>query len=389
MGLPKLNQGQYRGVQFGIAASEEENGRRLSVDSLPGRDLAAVQDFGREPRTFNFDAFIVGADYADRAQALVDVCADRSTPGALSLTYVGTVIVRPQSCTRRERSDELRMVRFQLSFVECEVLKRPARKTGGLQSLDLAATAISAAAGDVMANELLTEAVPNGVLTAAGDEVYKAGAALQVIGAVRNSGEKAATLARQANALIRDAQTLVLEPLLLAANLSNAIEQVAAALGNSLASLKAYEDLALLVPEIHVDQFSKTNSKLVADATHFAAIAGWARAAARVDWPSYEEAVEARRKIEADLDAHEGDVSDSIYSAIAELRARLALQVPPADKKLPHLRELVLANSRSAITVAYRLYDDVRRDQEIVERNHVKHPSFLSPAFPLQVLIDA
>jgi prophage DNA circulation protein len=376
-------------VLFGIAASEEENGRRLSVDPLPGRDLAVVQDFGREPRTFTFEAFIVGPGYADRAQALVDVCADRNTPGALSLTYIGTVVVRPKACIRRERSDELGMVRFQLSFVECEVLKRPARKTSGLQSLDTAAAAVSKAAGDAVETGLLNEGVPNGVLTAAGDEVAKAGAALQVIGAVRDSGDKAASLLRQANALIRDAQALVLEPLLLAANLSNAIEQVAAALGNALASLKAYEDLATLVPDVHVDQFSKTNSKLVSDATHFAAVAGWARAAARVDWPSYEEAVEARRKIEADLDVHEGDVSDPIFMAICELRARLALQVPPADKKLPHLRELVLPCSRSAITVAYRLYDDVRRDQEIVDRNHVKHPSFLSPAYPLQVLIDA
>lgn len=389
MAIPTLRSANYRGVPFGVRASEDTTGRRLQEDEIPGRDTPIVRDFGRRGRVLTFDAFVVGADYLERAERLVDVCAERDTPGRLSLPYMQSTVVRPRECLRRESADDRGVARFQLTFVEVERLPAPTVRTGGQQALDAAATAVAAAAETVMVEDLTVTGVPNGVLTAAGDEVARAGAALQAIGAVRSATERAVTLARNAAQLVRDAQQLVLEPIMLGALLSESVEMVAATIGDAAASLNAYRDLASLVPRVHKDYLSTRNAKLVGDLTHFAAIAGWARAAGRVQWATYEDAVTARRRIEDDLDLVSGSIDDRVFASLAELRARLALQVPPPDRKLPHLRTLTLEHRTSAVLLAYRLYDDTTRAGEIVARNRIRHPSFLPVRVPLQVLTNA
>lgn len=389
MASPLLRPANYRGVSFGVEQSEDRTGRRLSVDPIPGRDLPSSEDFGADVRQISFEAFVVGPDYLERAERLVEVCAERSTPGRLSLPYMQATVVRPRSCVRRESRSELRMARFQLVFVVVDRVPAPVRAPSSVQALDGASRVLAAAAGTALADGLAAEGVPNGVLTAAGDEVAATGVALQALGAARDSAQDGADLARRAAELVRDAQSLVLEPVTLASKLSDAIELVALTSRDALASLHAYRTLAALRPRVFTSYLSTRNARLVNDATRLAALGGWARAAARVAWPAYEDAVAGRRELELELDAIADEVDDLVYDAVLSLRSHLARQVPPPNRKLPHLRAITLPASIPAIVLAARLYDDATRDQEIVTRNRVPHPGFLPAGVPLEVLADA
>lgn len=387
MATPRLRDGSFRGIKFGVRATEDETGRRLSVDSIPGRDLPLVQDFGKGQRTVTFDAFLVGSDYQERALELVDACADRSTPGKLALPYHDNLVVRATRCVRREDVGELGMARFQLSFIEVDLLPTPMRRTGGLQALDRAAAALVDAATDTMAEGLEVSLVPNNVLTAAGDEVGKVGAALQAVGAaVRGAVEDATKLARQAVEFVRDAQALVLEPVHLAAQLSDAFELVLSTAGDAAASLYAYQTLEALRPNVHQTYLQSNNANLVSGAARRCALAGWARAAGRVDWESHEDAVAARLAIEAAIEDQAGQVGDLEFTALQELRARLAQQVPPPGNALPRRRRVILPRTTSSITLAYRMHDDIGRADEIAARNRAVHPGFLPGGVPLEVL---
>jgi prophage DNA circulation protein len=388
MPTPVLRDASYRGVRFFVQAFDDDTGRRLSVDSISGRDLPLVIDFGKEPRTLSFDAFVMGERYLDKALALIDACADRSTPGKLQLPNHQNLIVRPSRCVRRE-GDERGMARFQLSFVEVELLAAPMRRTSGLQALDRAAALVASAGVDAMAETLAVVGVPNNVLTAGGDEVAKIGAALAAVNTAKAAVEKATSLANAAVTFLRDAQALVLEPVALASQLSAAYELVLDTAGDALASLYAYQTLESLRPSQHSAYLQTANADLVSGAGRRCALAGWARAAGRVKWESYEDAIAARRALELAIDDQAGQVSDGEYLALMDLRARLAQQVPPANVNLPRLRRVVLPRATSSITLAYRLYDDTTRAEEIAARNHVKHPAFLPGNVDLQVLTGA
>jgi prophage DNA circulation protein len=386
MPTPTMRDGSYRGVRFFVASTQEDTGRRLSIDSLPGRDLPLVSDFGKQPRTISFDAFVMGSRYLDKALALIDACADRNTPGKLQLPYHENLVVRPVSCIRRETSDEKGMARFSLSFVEVELLPAPLRRTQGLQALDTAANALSQAGVDAMAAGLEVSLVPNNVLTAASDEVAKVGSALGAIGVVRGAVEDASALARNAASMVRDAQALVLEPVALAAQMKASYDLVLVTINDALASLYAYQHLETLRPNGHQTYLQLNNANLVAGAARRAALAGWARAAGRVAWESYEDAVAARTLLEDAIDDQAASVTDAEFVALQELRARLAAQVPPPGSTLPRRRRLVLARATSSIVLAYRIHDDVGRADEIAARNHVPHPGFLPAGVPIEVL---
>lgn len=389
MATPLLRTASFRGVTFGVANSEDRTGRRFSVDSIPGRDLPTSEDFGADVRQITFEAFVVGEDYLERAERLVVACAERSVPGRLSLPYMQATIVRPRSCVRRESVDERRMARFQLVFVVVDRVPAPVRSPSSVQALDGASRVLAAAGGTALAEGLAAEGVPNGVLVAAGDEVAAAGTALQALGVVRDSAQNGADLARRAAELVREAQSLVLEPVTLASKLSDAIELVALTSRDAVASLYAYRTLAALRPRVFASYLSTRNARLVNDAVRLAALGGWARAAARVAWPAYEDALAARRELELALDEIIDEVDDLVYDSALSLRSHLSRQVPPPNRKLPHLRTVTLPASIPAIVLAARLYDDATRDQEIVDRNHVARPGFLPAGVPLEILSDA
>lgn len=385
MPTPRLRQASYRGVVFGVRATEDETSRRLSVDELPGRDLPVVQDWGRGQRILTFDAFTVGADYLDRAAELVGVCAERDTPGKLSLPHFENLVVRPMRCIRRD-SEELGMARFQLQFIEVELLPAPMRRSAGLQGLDAAAALVAQAGAQAMADGLQVAQVPNQVLVAAGDEVAKVGGALQSIGAARDGVQAASSLARKASDLVRDAQVAILEPITLAATLQAAFGLVLDTALDAMASLHAYRNLESLRPVVHTTYLQNTNAALVIGAARRCALAGWARSIARVDWPSYEDAVAARLELEEAMDAQAGEVSDAEYLHLQGLRSRLAQEVPQPGKNLPRRRRIVLARTTSSLVLAYRIHDDVSRAEEIAARNKAKHPAFLPQGVELEVL---
>lgn len=389
MPLPPLQQAVFRRVVFSVASSEDDSGRRVSIDPLPGRDMPITADFGKEPHTFDVEAFVVGPDYIDRARALVEACADREGFGFLLLPEGHGGIVRCLRCRRRHAHDERGHARFQLTFVEGAKELLPLRRTSGTQALKSAADDTTRAGMATMVAGVKTVGVPAAALKSATHEISALGQALSVLGTVSGAAEKATALSQRAQSLIRDAQDLALEPIVLAETMKLAIEGVVDTVGDAIASLNAYRDLEALRPQIHLDYLSNQNALFINGAMRRAALAGWANAAAVVDWPSYDAAIAARDAINAAIDDQSLTAGDDDFSSLQALRSRVSAQVPPPDKKLPRLRTLSLNNSISSLTLAYRLYDDTTRDQEIVDRNRVVHPAFLPANVQLQVLSRA
>ena len=119
----------FRGVEFGVNDTEAPiAGRRLAVHEYPGRDEPFVEDLGRRTKRWEIEAFVVGDEYADARDALIEAC-DMPGPGELVHPYLGSLQVACTACSLVERTREGRMARFTLSFVEAGENQYPSSGT--------------------------------------------------------------------------------------------------------------------------------------------------------------------------------------------------------------------------------------------------------------------
>ena len=81
--------------------------------------------------------------------------------------------------------------------------------------------------------------------------------------------------------------------------------------------------------------------------------------------------------------------SDDVYSALAGLRAATVKDITVRGADRARLVSYTPIDSLPAVVIAYQLYDDASRDDEIVVRNRVRHPGFVPGGAPLEVLSDA
>lgn len=384
----RLRSASFRGIPFQVERLEHDCGRRVQLDMLPGRDVPVSGDLGRLPRDIQIEAFIVGPDYMDGADALEKACNDDPRPGGLLHPTLGLLIVRCLRARRAEDRKELGQARFSLQFVVVQERKTPIRRVGGTQAVDATVSAAADASALVLTAELAVAGVPAPVVNAAVTEVEKVGEFLSGVALARAQVEKGAQLAANAAAMIRQAQTLVLEPANLAALIRESYTLVIETAEDSLQSLDTYRNLAAFRPNSYQAAAVHKNATLVGNLARVLAVGGWASSAARVKWPSYEDALAARRALESELDSLAPEVSDGEFAQLGRLRARLVGSVPPAGQTLPHVRSLTLPAQLPGLVLAYRLYDDLLREAELLARNHVRHPGMFQGLVPIEVLVD-
>ena len=93
--------------------------------SIRDRDEPFVEDLGRRTKKWSIEAFVVGDDYADVRDRLIEAC---DMPGAGELgghPNLGSLQVACTGCGLTERTREGRMARLSLEFVEAGANQYP------------------------------------------------------------------------------------------------------------------------------------------------------------------------------------------------------------------------------------------------------------------------
>lgn len=394
----RLLPASFRGVPFRVEANEGTTGRRSVLHEYPGRDLPFTEDLGRKARGFTLSAYVVGPDYMAARDALLDAL-EQPGPGELVHPSRGTLSVVCTDVRWRESADEGGMARFQLSFAESGRPAYPAVTLDRTFGVGRAADSLAALAKSLFSLAVTVEGVPEFVREALSGEV---GGVMEVLGALGFPGADAAALAefRQlAHDLAADLGLLVTAPNELAGRLADAVAGVRSLFedGTDAAAVRAVTNLAPLAaytPRVAEPATTPNriaageNRQAVADLVSRVALAETARATVARSFESYEQAVAARESLTGAIDAAAATAPDELYDALQALRAEVTEAVPPAEENLPRLASLTLAVTAPGLVVAYGLYDDAGRGEEIARRNRVAHPGFLPAGRPLEVLTD-
>jgi len=187
-----LQDASLRGVPFKVDEDEATFGRRVQVHEYPNRDKPWAEDLGRATRRFSVQAYLIGDDYFEQRNRLIEAI---EKPGSCTLVhpYYGEMTVVVDDAVRISHSqNEGRMCRVSFSFIESGELSFP---TAGLatgqklsSSVSFLDDAISSAFG-AFGMDGMPDFLQDGVLDEAGGMFSTVTSAFQYV----DSGVSAAS----------------------------------------------------------------------------------------------------------------------------------------------------------------------------------------------------
>jgi len=400
-GLERLQPASFRGVAFQVLNVERGVGRRLIVHEYPQRDGPFVEDTGRKAERYRVEAFVLGSDWIDQRDRLQRACR---TPGPSYPFGAGSTLVLPQygrlrvaceDCTCTESSEELRMARFSLLFVEAG--EDPGRLEGRADSAtgtDVQAEATMATAGAELEDGLADAGYPETVREATASSLETFGAALrQARGNLSGATDRIEELEAATTRMLDNAADLATAPADLVTTVVSAITEIRASAVNALEALRVYELLYGLTPALTGGTSGTAvaadgNATLTTSLITAGILAGAAQSAARAAWTSEEEAVGVRDSILAELDRLELTASDGVFRELERLRALVVGSVPRPGEELPRIGTVTLPASLPGLVVGIRLFGDPAEGEVIAERNRLPYPGLLPGATELEVLVS-
>lgn len=418
-----LRPASFRGLAFAVRASRLEGGRATAVHRYPYRDVVWVEDLGQGVQSYTFDAFLVGDDvYAQRdaLKAAID------TPGSATLVHpsLGEIEATAVKFAAGETADRGRVVDLELTFVQspprpifpAASVNTPANTFVQTIAADVAAAsdflarvaravaigadvvnrAIQIAvrwarlASIAVADARLIAASVNGLPNINGGRYAAGGRAMpQPLGVTAATALSALTMAREtahvdiavlAGASIAGfpaaAQQISAD---VRAAASDPADQVRLLAGMAAFSIAAGASSAAIGSAIETAELS------TAALCRRASLTALARAVADYRPSSYDDAVATLNAVAIPLDAEilvAADLGDAAtYQALRLLRTAVTRDLITRGSELPKLMTVRRAMPLPSLTLAYQIYGDAGRSDELIARADPINPCFMPVQF--------
>ncbi len=392
----QLQKASFRKVEFHVSGTDGQLGRRTVLHEYPLRDLPYAEDLGRKSREFTLEAFVIGTDYMAARDALIDAI-EAPGPGELVHPFRGRMNVAITAARISESTDFGGMAKFSLTFVEAGQNLQPAAAVNTVAAVTVAADDAAAVTindfGDIFSVENLPEFVEAGGLA-------NLTTALSDIQAAANGIIKDAVImpefVLQLSGVSATLSSLIRLPATLAGSL---MSQIAALRGIALSPLDAFGALANLfdfgadpvsfpaVPSTTPSRKQQAaNQAAVVSLVKRAALIEASRAASQMEFASYNEAIATRDTLAERLEAEAESSTDAIYATLTDLRIAVIRDITARGADLSRVVQYTPGATLPALVVAHQLYGDASKADEIVARNHIRHPGFVVGGQPLEVL---
>lgn len=437
-----LQDASLRGIAFKVDSDEATFGRRVQVHEYPNRDKPWAEDLGRATRRFNVQAYLIGDDFFEQRNRLIEAI---EKPGSCTLVhpYYGEMTVVVDDAVRVSHSQsEGRMCRVSFSFVESGELSFP---TAGLatgqklsSSVSFLDDAISSAFG-AFGMDGLPDFLQDGVLDEATGMFNTVTSAFQYV----DSGISAASRLMQGDL------SVLLSPPSSGMNFVSRLQTMWRAgsrlSGNAsdlMAMIKGFTGVTVdrgLAPrgvwktDSKTTQSQTTQRNYVAQAVRTTAISKAAytvtdlpqpvarnvtrqqdpQQPARVTHPavsdiqpdtgtdsasassgvtssietgsvvSWDELAEVRDVLNEAIDTEmERVTDDNLYQALVTVRTDVNRDISARLEQIERLTEKTPAQVTPALVLAADWYDSASRASEITARNGIRHPGFV----PVKIL---
>jgi len=404
----------FRGVGFFVATADSSHGRRQAVHETAQRDIPYTEDLGRKSREFGITGYLLGKEYDVAREELIKVC-EQAGPGVLVHPYRGELTVVCRGLTVSESSEEGGMCTLTMTFLEAGEASYPSAKVDSVNAISAKAGEVTEAGKENFVSDFLTKGYPSFVAEAATTQIQGLSDFLSSPEFIVSSDIQAVSdYYDKVKSIGSDAFDLIQKPFEFADQVVDAISSIRSAFGGS-----SFGMLMSLYNQYFSSSDSGssnntpsrqqvvTNTNAVAGLVRQAAISQAAVAAvvtqttedvsnggtkttsSPTKYDSYESAIAVRTELADRLDEEsETTNSDLVYIAVTDLRTAVVQAVPDPEQDLPRLATFSPRQTLPSLVVAYQLYGDASRAEDIVTRNDPRRPGFLTGGQQLEVLAN-
>lgn len=393
----QLRAASFRGVQFFVQSAEGSFGRRVVIHEFPRRKFPFAEDIGLKPREFSLSAFVLGEDYFPARNALLSACQEAG-PGILVHPYLGRILAVCTGVTLKESSTDGGFAEFTLSFVESDALApEPKALADSLGKLAAASAALREYAIEYIDASFSVISEVNAVVELG---VQAVEGVVDDIGKVENAIRGNVLKIAEFSYKLRKLNAKVNQVLAIPGALGVLFVDVYGTLKDALGGNEEAADLFIrLTTPIQTLETQKKipgerptvkravkNAEALDQYRKQVVISYQADILAETAFVSLDDAVEARGKLLEVIEEQKEIVEDDGFQALEDLRIAILESVPASDQALSRIVEIPVESSTPSLVFAYDIYEDLEREQDIVDRNKLVHPGFIAPGSKLKVL---
>lgn len=394
----QLQTASFRDVEFFVDSHETALGRRVQVHEFPQRDKPFAEDLGRKARTITLTAYVIGPSYMAARDKLA-AAIEQPGNGKLIHPYLGEMQCAVTDCRLSESTAEGGKAAFSISLVEAGANLFTTSSESTAATVTARADFTSDKVQSAFAARHNVQGKPAFVAQASGSIFRQALSGIQsAVGLVRGAADQVAELQRDIDTQRRDLTDLIYAPAsaaqALVGNIKALVRGVAETPADALSLARALyrfgAELPTVVPATTSRKAQAANQAELLRLVRLTALAEGARAAARVEFDSYQAATAARDElVDGFSDAMEQvDISDEVYDALRDLRSAVVRDIAARGADLARLVTWSPAATLPSLAIAQQLYADAEREPELVTRNRVRHPLFVAGSAPLEVLVN-
>ncbi|MGJ8619619.1 MAG: DNA circularization protein [Methylophilaceae bacterium] len=391
----QLEPASFRGVPFEVESGEDSFGKRAEVHEYPKRNEPYVEELGSKAKSGTFDAFVIGDNCRDQRDNLL-AALEKDGPGELVHPHYGRISVIFQDVSVRFDRTEGGMYRFTLGFVRAGELKYPSAIASTQSQVAIAADALETAASEGFEEVFSVDGLPSIASESAVNELSNILAILEtgLSAAVLISGDPLGELSEELGAIIQTPLTLAKRVFGLFDKSEAVVTNVSSLTNDHLINfLNINSVISLIGSFTHNTNNTGTptrkaivrNKNALNAVTRQALITQSAGMISQAELPVYDDAVEIKKSLLDVIDDELLLAPDSVYVPLETLRARVNADINARIQNAARIQVIKPTEIQPALVLAYDLYADTSREDEIVTRNKLRHPGFV-PTDDIRVL---
>lgn len=390
----RLRPASFRGIPFFIEVSQYTSGRRVTFHEFPDRDLPFAEDLGRVGRTFRVEGHILGDDYFEQKERIIEA-AEKEGPGELIHPYFGTRFVQCGAFSIDEDTKEGRFAKITFQFFEAGDNRFPKSVEDKQQVLADKVDLAKAAAKGEFDNNFSILGLSGFAVESAQAAVEKAADAFQdATKGLQSTIEGIADLAFNIRNLKADTLTLLQSPGRLSDRLLDSLRLLENALELPEGKLQSKKSLFLFAPNPVVKavltptrQKEQDNLDLLQNFIRRVAIVDAINVAPTVEFASVDEATTERNELRDAIDEQLLTTDDDdVFQTLKDVNAQLVSVLPDVDADLPNVQTITIESTTPALLVAYDQFQNPDAEQDIINRNNIRHPGFILGGTELEVI---
>lgn len=414
----KLQQASYKNTPFEVETMSRSGGKRGTSHEFIDNGVPYFEERGKKTGEFPFEAFVIGEDYLEKRDALIQAIESVGSGELIHPTY-GSIEANCLSFSVTEGiSEGMGWAKFSFTFIKSGGISQPIASIpkrlflqdvidGLREVVDLELSekfdvvgfpsyVVSEAKETMTAMTDQIDRITNSVRSQVQDvAIFKSNLKKlknsfeEIVSAPKTLVDEYSKIYSSMSSLFSDKKSISEKALIAASNIIasevKASESVVTIGENQVVknkkNLSSFEKrhLVLLSVESLVKSVFETNQEQAIDDV-----------LSSNSFLTIEDVVEFKEKLIAEIDALLSDKSTSheIYEKFYKLKSDLSLSIPAEINRLPSKRSISLVEVKPSLLVVYNEFGQVNKEREFSLINNIENPLFVPAGKSLEVIGD-